>query len=140
MDIPQALHSSLTSFWKIGLAISIGKFLARRLESPNFQKLDILESFHSVVKKGPNNHRAGWYRLAGYQVSVIVARLLELYIHGRIYDPGMGPYHPWVRRDIDDDPESRVNLKILGGVGFSTPCGAVSTQGMPVIVHRLLEL
>ena len=55
--------------------------------------------------------------------------LLELYMYGRISCPGMGPYHPRVRRDIGNEPHS--NLKSAIGVGVFTPCGRYRSGGCP---------
>ena len=47
-------------------------------------------------------HRAGRYRPLGF--TVFVPGLLELYIYGRIPDPGMTPCPARVRRDLDVGP------------------------------------
>ena len=54
-------------------------------------------------------------------ISVLVPRSLKLYLYGRIHDPGMGFYHPRVRRDIGHEPQS--NLKISRGGGFPHVAG-----------------
>ena len=70
--------------------------------------------------------------------TVFVPGLLEFYMHGRISDPGMGPY----------PPRAALALRTSGwglamsqsGVGVSTPCGVVSTWGIASFVPGLLEL
>ena len=68
-----------------------------------------------------------------------------------ICDPGMTPYHPRVRRDIDIVPRKHsrgtmaplypANHTSAGQVEFSfSHSRAVSTRGVPVFVSRLLEL
>ena len=87
-------------------------------------------------------HRVGRYRPVGPPLwdHRLVPRLLELLIYGRISDPGMGL----------DLPVSGATSTLVGGatlaarrlivVGVSTPCGVVSTRGIPVFVPRLLDL
>ena len=43
-------------------------------------------------------------------------------MYGRIHDPGLGRYNPWVRLDLNV-------VQTASRVGVSTPCGAVSTRG-----------
>ena len=74
------------------------------------------------------------------EIYVFVPRLLELYRYGRIRDPGMGNYHPRVRRDLGVVPRGNsrrvlasrapANQQSPSGAGVSTPCGAVSTRGI----------
>ena len=85
-------------------------------------------------------------------ISVFARGLLELSIflkkHGY---PGMRPYPPRVRQDLDVRPRGSAlavqlapcapaNQKAAGAVGVSTPCGAVSTLGISVFVPGLLEV
>ena len=73
-----------------------------------------------------------------------IPRLLELYMYGRISDPGMENYRPWVWRDLDvghrDDSRRALargassNQQPARGVGFPTPFGAVSTREISVFV------
>ena len=74
-------------------------------------------------------------------MSVFIPGLLEFYMYRRTSDPGMGPYHFQVRRDLAVVPwgsscrtlaeRELANCKSASWVGGSTPCGAVSTQGCP---------
>ena len=71
-------------------------------------------------------------------------------MNGRISDPGKERYHPGVRRDLAVAPRDNsrralvpgdpASCKPENGVGVSTPCGAVSTLGVPVFVPGLLKL
>ena len=66
-------------------------------------------------------------------ITVFVPGLSQLYIHGGISDPGMGPCRPRVAR-------APTSQQSAGGVRVSTPCGAVSTRRITVFVPRLSEL
>ena len=78
-------------------------------------------------------HRAGRFRPR--EITVFVPRLSELYMYGGIYDPGMGPCRR--QRHYSRAP---ANQRSAGGVGVSTPCGAVSTRGITVFVPGLSYL
>ena len=72
------------------------------------------------------------------------------YIFGRISVLEMRPHPPRVWRDLDVvprgssrpalAPRAAANQQPASGFGVSTPCGAVSTPGITVFVHRLSEL
>ena len=76
------------------------------------------------------------------KICVFVPRLFEVQRYGSISDPEMRSYPPRVRRDLDVVPRANprrvltpcahVNQQSASGVGVSTPCGAVSTGGIPV--------
>ena len=83
-------------------------------------------------------HRVGPYRPEGSPVSTPGCwSLLQRY--GGIYDPGIRPYPPRVRRDLGVGPRGNsrralaprapANEQSPSGVGVSTPCGAVSPPG-----------
>ena len=68
--------------------------------------------------------------------TVFVPGLLELYMYGRISDPGMRPYPPRLALA----PRTPANQRSCSGVGVSTPCRAVSTWGIAVFVPDSSEL
>ena len=56
----------------------------------------------------------GSLHLAGGGVTVFVPGMLELYMCGRIYDPGMGSYRPRVRRNLDVAPRGDSHVTPFG--------------------------
>lgn len=64
---------------------------------------------------------------------VFVSGLLGLHMYGRISDSEMEPYHPWVWRDLDHEPQP--NRKTASGVGAgSTRGGARFHPGVVGVV------
>ena len=90
--------------------------------------------------RGWNRRLPGWGWLYAPQVgvstpprlvstrgtTVFVPSELKLWMHRRIYDPGMGPYP--ARRWLQET-----------WVGVSTPCGAITNLGTTVFVPGLLK-
>ena len=80
-------------------------------------------------------HRAGRFRTGGSLLSspgCQSCRCME-----RFLIRGWGPVAPgWRWRYF----RALANQRSAGGVGFSTPCGAVSTRGITVFVPELSEL
>ena len=58
-------------------------------------------------------------------------------MYGGIFDPGMGLCRPWVALAFFRAP---ANQRSAGVVGVSTPCGAISTRVITVLVPAMSEL